>query len=422
MKIKLSNIGLKKYLAYKQNNISGNKDEYEILKKVYTNIYIEFTENLTKYINDGLLEYEKDDSKTTKLLYKYPFLENVKRIHFEITTNCNFRCDHCRSGDVVRIDETNIDKLFEVAKLFSCLGIKRFDFIGGEVTMYGGKWLELVQYIKQINRDANITVYTNGWFLEKTDFIIDDKIYKDDVEYLKHLHSNGLTHILFSIDGKEELHDKQRHHQGLFKRIKNNIKKVKDIGLKPRLSTIVIDGESQNHLLDFANEIYGKNLVNVNDAIKLLQMDSTNHFSNFIDINNGASLRKGNYSIENVPREMIKCKAFYRPSPTLRIKADGSIGICPLMNQDEYYGNVHNQSIIEVINNAHKSFSYLLHSENNINKYIEFLEPETLERFDHICTLRIALHKLAIAFNDNKIKTPTSSQIKQMNEIVRDAF
>ncbi len=422
MKIKLSNIGLKKYLAYQKNDIPENINEYEILKKVYTNIYIKFTDSLTNYINNGLLEYEKDDSKTTKMLYKYPFLENVRRIHFEITTNCNFRCDHCRSGDVVRIDETNIDKLFEVAKLFSSLGIKRFDFIGGDVTLYGGKWLELVQYIKQINRNATITVYTNGWFLEKTDFIIDDKTYKDDVEYLKHLHANGLTHILFSIDGKEELHDKQRHHQGLFKRIKNNIKKVKDIGLKPRLSTIVIDGESQKYLLDFANEIYGKNLVSVNDAILLLQIDSTNHFSNFIDINNGASLRKGNFSIENVPKEMIKCKAFYRPSPTLRIKADGSIGICPLMNQDEYYGNVHEKSVVEVINNAHKSFSYLLHSENDISKYIEFLEPETLDRFDHICTLRIALHKLAIAFHDNKIINPNSAQIKQMNEIVRDAL
>jgi len=422
MKIKLSNIGLKKYLAYKRNDIPNNIVEYDILKRVYTNIYIDFKETFTKYVNDGLLEYEKNDSETTKLLYKYPFLENVKRIHFEITSNCNFRCDHCRSGDVVRIDETNIDKLFEAAELFTGLGIKRFDFIGGEVTLYGGKWLELVQYIKQINRNAIITVYTNGWFLEKTNFIIDNKTYKNDIEYLKHLHTSGLTHILFSIDGKEELHDRQRHHQGLFKKIKDSIQKVKAVGLKPRLSTITIEGESQKHLLDFANEIYDENLNNLGDAISLLQMDSTNHFSNFIDINNGASLRKGNFSIDNVPTNMIKCKAFYRPSPTLRIKADGSIGICPLMNQDELYGNVHEQSIIEIINNAHKTFSYSLHSQNDISKYIKFLEPETLDRFDHICTLRIALHKLAIAFHNHKIENPSSSQVKQMNQIVRDAF
>lgn len=422
MKIKLSNIGLKKYLAYQRNDILYDKDEYEILKNVYSNIYIKFTDNLTSYVNDGLFEYEKGVSKTTQVLYKYPFLENVKRVHFEITSNCNFRCDHCRSGDVVRIDETNIDKLFEVAKLFSSLGIKRFDFIGGEVTLYGGKWLELVQYIKQINKEATITVYTNGWFLEKTNFIIDNKIYEDDIEYLKHLYTNGLTHILFSIDGKEELHDKQRHHKGLFKKIKNSIKKVKDTGLKPRLSTIIQDGESQKHLLDFASKIYNINFNDLKDAISTLQMDSTNHFSNFIDINNGASLRKGKFSIENVPVKIIKCKAFYRPSPTLRVKADGSIGICPLMNQNELYGNIHDQSIVEIINNAHKSFSYLLHSKNDIRKYIKFLEPETLDKFDHICTLRIALHKLAIAFYDNKITNPNKKQIKEMNKIVRNNF
>ena len=422
MKIKLSNIGLKKYLAYKRNEIPSNKDEYELLKKVYVNIYIEFTDSLTKYVADGLLEHENDNTQVTKQLYKYPFLENVKRVHFEITTNCNFRCDHCRSGDVVRIDETNIDKLFEVAELFTGLGIKRFDFIGGEVTLYGGKWLELVQYIKQINKDATITVYTNGWFLEKTSFVIDNKTYQDDIEYLKYLKASGLTHILFSIDGKEELHDQQRHHKGLFKKIKSSIRKVKEIGLKPRLSTIVKNDESQKHLLDFANEIYDTNLNNLSDAVLLLQRDSTNHFSNFIDINNGANLRKGNFSIKSVPLKMIKCKAFYRPSPTLRIKADGSIGICPLMNQDELYGNVHEQSIIEIINNAHKTFSYTLHSQNDINKYVKYLEPDTLDKFDHICTLRIALHKLAMAFYDNQIKNPNSSQIKQMNEIVRDAF
>jgi len=422
MKVKLSNIGLKKYLAYKRGDISIIINEYELLKKVYADIYISYTDELKEYINNGLFEYEKDDNEITKLLYKYPFLENVKRIHFEITTNCNFRCDHCRSGDVVRIDETNIDKLFEVADLFTGLGIKRFDFIGGEVTLYGGKWLELVQYIKQINKDATIAIYTNGWFLEKTSFVIDNKLYQDDIEYLKYLKVSGLTHILFSIDGKEELHDQQRHHKGLFKKIKNSIQKVKDIGLKPRLSTIVKNSESQKHLLDFANEIYDKSLDKVSDAILLLQMDSTNHFSNFIDINNGASLRKGNFTIANVPTKMIKCKAFYRPSPTLRIKADGSIGICPLINQDEYYGNIHNQNIIEVVNNAHRSFSYLLHSQNSINKYIKFLELETLDKFDHICTLRIALHKLAIAFKDNKIENPNSTQIKQMNEIVRDTF
>ena len=422
MKIKLSNIGLKKYLAYQKNDIPDDNDEYEVLKNVYANIYIESKDYLTSYINDGLLEYEKDDEKTTKTLYKYPFLENVERIHFEITTNCNFRCDHCRSGDVVRIDEVNINKLFEAAKLFTSLGIKRFDFIGGEVTLYGGKWLELVQYIKQINKDAIITVYTNGWFLEQTNFMIDNKTYKDDLEYLNHLYVNGLTHILFSIDGEEKLHDKQRHHKGLFKKIKRSIQKVKDIGLKPRLSSIVKDGESQKHLLDFANEIYGTNFINLSDAVTTLHMDSTNHFSNFIDINNGASLRKGNFSIENIPAGMIKCKAFYRPSPTLRIKADGSMGICPLMNQNELYGNVHEQSVIEVINNAHRSLSYLLHSQNDISEYIKYLEPETLDRFDHICTLRIALHKLAIAFYDNEIKNPNSIQIKKMNEIVRDAF
>lgn len=396
--VKLSHIGVKRYLFLVSSNTLDDNQKFNILNAIYKNIHLPYKKDFDTLLDDGYLQFTNDDFAQTKRFYDYPFLENVKKVHFEITTECNFHCDHCRSGDVYRISEENIKNLYSVVDLFSNLGIKRYDFIGGEVTLYGGKWLDLVKYINNKSKNSMITVYTNGWFLEKTNFTIEDKIYKDDEEYLNHLKNNGLTHILFSIDGKEEFHDNNRHHKGLYQRIYDSIGKVKSIGLLPRLSVVVRHGEDLSYLAPFAQKIYDLNYLSDSEALLKMRSDSSNHFSNFIDVNNGAQLRKGTFNINQsyLFEDKLHCKAFYRPAPTFRIRANGSIGMCPLMNEDELYGSLKNTSIINIVNNAHTTFSYQLHSQKFIKKYLPLLDKNVLSTFDHLCTLRVALHELAL--------------------------
>ncbi len=425
--VKLSHIGVKKYLYLKNSFNYEDNGELELLKMIFNNIHVFYDKKFDSYIQKGFLQYTQDDISITKRYYDYPFLEKVKKIHYEITSECNFRCDHCRSGNVVRVTEDSIEKLFNAADIFIDIGIKRFDFIGGEVTLYGGSWLELVKHIKQKCNDSIITVYTNGWFLEKKDFMIDNKVYKNDEEYFTHLKENGLTHILFSIDAPEQEHDANRHHQGLYQKILNSIERVIDSGLKPRISTIIFKGKSISHLALFSKKIYQYDFKSTKEALQKLQSDNTNHFSNFIDINNGSKLRKGLFHVKNerITKELIRCKAFYRPSPTLRIRADGSIGICPLMNQDELYGNINDKSTMDIINNVHKTFSYQLHSKKLLSNYIPYLHKGVLEKFDHLCTLRIALHKLALAFETIGVKDVTKAstdEIKEANKLLEEYF
>lgn len=425
--IKLSHIGVKRYLYLKNNRTAEDNDEFQLLRMVFKNIHVFHDKEFDLHIKNGFLQYTEDDIKLTTKYYDYPFLENVERIHFEITSECNFNCNHCRSGDVLRVTEESIEKLFNAADIFISIGIKRFDFIGGEVTLYGGSWLELVKHIKQRCNNSIITVYTNGWFLEKKDFIINKRTYQTDKEYFIYLKEQGLTHILFSIDAPEEEHDVNRHHQGLYQKILNSIQRVIDCGLQPRISTIIFNNKDISHLAKFSRKIYQNNFSTNEEALQKLRSDNTNQFSNFIDINNGEKLRKGFFNIHDkiITKELLSCKAFYRPSPTLRIKADGSIGICPLMNQDELYGNIHKKEIIDIINNVDKSFSYTLHLEKLLFNYIPYLDKTILEKFDHLCTLRIALHKLAIAFKTmqiNDLSNAKENDIKMANTILRKYF
>ena len=102
--------------------------------------------------------------------------------------------------------------------VFRAIGIERFDFIGGEVTRYGDGWLDLAQHCRQQGAKT-VTIYTNGWWLEQTNFTAAGKTYPDVPTYLADLREHGVTHILFSLDGPEDMHDHSRGHPGLYQRV-----------------------------------------------------------------------------------------------------------------------------------------------------------------------------------------------------------
>ena len=139
-----------------------------------------------------------------------------------------------------KTDRKNIDKLKSIADTFHLLNIRRFDFVGGEVSKYGNGWLELASHINR-NGDNTVTLYANGWWLEAAGFEAAGKSYLDDLKYLKDLKQNGVTHVLFSIDGHEERHDQSRKQKGLYQKIISSFDRIKQTGIKPRISALIYD-------------------------------------------------------------------------------------------------------------------------------------------------------------------------------------
>lgn len=326
-----------------------------------------------------------------RLHYSRNPLQNLERVNYEMTTLCNFSCQHCRNGGIAPHTETDLALLKETAELFLSVGIRRFDFIGGEVSLFGNGWLELARHITEYDRTLDwerplvITLYTNGWWLEKHDFKAAGKTYSDDTCYLHDMRDNGVTHILFSVDGPEDLHDRWRKHPGLYRLIFSGMARVKQAGINPRISGVIRPNESNRHLRPFARRMYGAGKT----AMLAMQSDTTNAFSNFIDTAHGTSLRKGGFKLRNVKPSQIRCKAFFRPRPTIRILASGAIGICPLMQGEEGYGNIHEQPLTCLLNRLQETPLYKLHASGDIARYLSHVDPATFgETFDHVCAVR----------------------------------
>ena len=69
------------------------------------------------------------------LRYQRNPLEHIQQVAIEFTTLCNMNCRHCYNATVPRVTEQNIGALKSAVDIFLAMGIERFDFIGGEVSV-----------------------------------------------------------------------------------------------------------------------------------------------------------------------------------------------------------------------------------------------------------------------------------------------
>jgi len=294
------------------------------------------------------------------LRYKRNPLEHIHQVAFEYTSRCNLHCRHCYNANVERVTETDLAVLKSAVDIFVPMGIKHFIFVGGEVSKFGDGWLEVVQHMhSKIN--AIVTLFTNGWWLGQQDFWAAGRTYRSDTEYLTELRRCGLTHILFSIDGLGEVHDRNRGVPGLFDRILKGFIAVRDAGLEPRVSVVIRSGMDDLEYFELLN-LLAEGIYSFppgaekEDRIEKISFDPLNVFTNLIDIGNQASaIRNRSYYLPEVPDELLYCKGFFRPSPFLTIKANGEFATCRLADAGEGYGNIHKQDLIEIINHCSSS-------------------------------------------------------------------
>lgn len=411
---------LKSPVEKRVNQSPENKELLNLLVKVM----IPYSDNVVynNLIERGFIETVPETTKQADIALRYRRnpLKHVSRITFEYSTFCNFNCLHCRSGKVKRITETDVELLKSTADVFVNLGIRRFDFIGGEISKYGNGWLELVSHI-QSHANMVVTLYTNGWWLCQKNFTAAGKNYPTVTDYLADLKQSGITHILFSVDGPEIIHDKWRKKPGLYKRILTGFELVKKAGIYPRVSIVIRPDDHRLvyglFLLELAERIYSfPENTSPWAKIERLWKDSTNHFSNFIDINNAVQLRQKRFTLSQISESFLRCKAFFRPSPTLIMSASGEVGVCSILNAGEKYGNIHNQDLIHILNHLQDSFVYKLHAENRIVDYLKFFDKDIFgSYFDHVCSLRAILTLIARRIEEKQISPDDKQAIHQVN-------
>ena len=241
----------------------------------------------------GFVEEVGDDVDlaSVRLRYERNPLENLRRVVFEYTTLCNLDCLHCRNGSIKAQATADPKALRRVVDAVLPIGLDRFDFIGGEVMLYGKGWLDLVAYIRA-QGGTHTSVLTSGWFLGETGFFAADRHYADDRAYLDDLRMSGLTHVAFSLDGPEEVHDRTRQVPGLYRRVMEGFDKVRTAGMSPRVSLVIgigLSGAAANAwVAAVSTRLFGP-APDAMTAVERVIGDESNYVSNIIDVGNCAT-------------------------------------------------------------------------------------------------------------------------------------
>ncbi len=117
---------------------------------------------------------------------------------WEITLKCNLACSHCgsRAGDA-RSDELTTAEAFDLIHQMADVGVKEITLIGGEAYLRPD-WLQLAEEITRCGMTATMT--TGGYGIAATTA---ERMFKA-----------GIKQVSISIDGMEEMHDKQRGKPG----------------------------------------------------------------------------------------------------------------------------------------------------------------------------------------------------------------
>jgi hypothetical protein len=133
-------------------------------------------------------------------------------------------------------------------------------------------------------------------------------------------------------------------------------------------------------------------------AVARLLDDDDNYVSNLVDVGTCEPLGRATGGIGAFTDEELRCRNFFRPRPSLRIKASGEVSLCPLVEAGDGYGNVHTRDVVDILNHLHEAFVYRLHAEKRVGEVRPFLDPGLFgSEPRHACGVRTALNMLGRA-------------------------
>ncbi len=151
--------------------------------------------------------------KNKKYLSENPILYNL---FWETTLRCNAKCKHCGSNAGENINLQDELTTEEIKKAFKNISDK-YDTSNILINVTGGEPLVREDLFEVMKFATNLGF---RWGITTNGMLINDKIIKDMKE-------TNLATMSISIDGLEESHDNFRGVKGSYKKIIENIEKLK---------------------------------------------------------------------------------------------------------------------------------------------------------------------------------------------------
>ncbi|MDE1843876.1 MAG: GTP 3',8-cyclase MoaA [Thaumarchaeota archaeon] len=189
------------------------------------------------------------------------FGRTAKKLRISVTDRCNLRCMYCMpQGNDKWFDRSDIltyEEIERLVRIFVKLGIEKVRITGGE-PLLRADIEKLVAKLAKIDGLKSISMTTNGLLFSQK---------------AKQLREAGLTSVNISLDTfRPDVFKKISGTEGLEKILKS-IKDANKIGLKVKVNTVIIRGQNDDEILDFAR--FARDTNNLVRFIEFMPLDGT---------------------------------------------------------------------------------------------------------------------------------------------------
>lgn len=189
------------------------------------------------------------------------FGRTAKKLRISVTDRCNLRCMYCMpQGNDKWFDRSDIltyEEIERLVRIFVKLGIERVRITGGE-PLLRADIEKLVAKLAKLEGLKSISMTTNGLLFSQK---------------AKQLKDAGLTSVNISLDTfRPNVFKEISGTEGLEKVLKS-IKDANKIGLKVKVNTVIIRGQNDDEILDFAR--FARDTGNLVRFIEFMPLDGT---------------------------------------------------------------------------------------------------------------------------------------------------
>ena len=316
--------------------------------------------DIMKYGEAELMyQNKKEFSKKPKLKYLF----------WETTLRCNAYCKHCGSragGNIKHDDELTKEKIKKALQDIA----DRYDAKEILISVTGGEPLVRKDLFEVMEFAHNLGF---NWGMTTNGMLINDEI----IEKMK---KAGMCTISISLDGLEESHDEFRQVKGSYKKIIENVKKLKSANFLNYLQiTTVINKSNKDELPELYKvmkslqisswrvlnmEPIGRTadnqdlLLDKNDYITLLDFIKEKRKESDFDVTYGCAHFLGMKYEKEVRKPMFFCIAGFTIASILY---NGDIYVCPSVERRKelVQGNVRKDNFVDVWENKFEWFRNL---------------------------------------------------------------
>lgn len=177
-------------------------------------------------------------------------IDNFGRKHdylrISLLERCNLRCTYCMPLEGIpirdRAEFMTQEELFEIAKIFVSLGVKKIRLTGGE-PMLKKNFSSILSDLSSL--PVKLTMTTNAVLLDR---------------HIDALKTANLNQINISLDSLKEERFNTITRRREFKRVINNINLAIDEGLRVKLNVVLMKGENDEEIVDFIEYTRNRNI------------------------------------------------------------------------------------------------------------------------------------------------------------------